>query len=292
MSRFTPRVGIISDNHGSWSAEGFPGLYHAERVWKKLSLFHASVLFLETSSGGWCALREYGTATAVRRIKQVFASKYKDELFPEIEVHDVFESRAQPPSPPPPPPRRASGPAAESARDAPRPDAPTLRRSSIQQAPRRTPTSPAPPDAPTNQRASYNEDEIAPAIPYAAQTPDSPTLRRSSMRDEEPETDPTRAPPDAPTNQRASYNEDEIAPAIPYAAPTPDSPTLRRSSIRDEASTKHPTRRASEPTEAIYRSQETDKPTLRRASYTLPPHLAASLAIDPNADGVDDNDAA
>ena len=241
MSRFTPRVGIISDNHGSWSAEGFPGLYHAERVWKKLSLFHASVLFLETSSGGWCAHREYGTATAVRRIKQVFASKYKDELFPEIEVHDVFESRAPPPPPLPPPPRRSSGPAAESARDAPRPDAPTLR-SSILQAPRRVPTSPAPPDAPTNQRASYNEDEIAPAIPYAAQTPDSPTLRRSS--------------------------------------------------IRDEASTKHPTRRASEPTEAIYRSQETGKPTLRRASYTLPPHLAASLAIDPNADGVDDNDAA
>lgn len=332
MGRFTPRVAIVADDHGTWYAEGFPGLYHAERAWKKLSPLHASVLFLETSSGGWCPLKEYGTAKAVAAIRDAFDATYRAALYPD--------SKPRTTTPPPPPSRRASAPTAESAPE--KAAAPMNRRSSYNDAPEgavdisreAAPPPPAPYAAPkvttpTLRRSNIFQKEELPPKPYAAPPAAAPTLRRSSIRQGDDAAAPTAAaaPEAAPTNRRSSDNRDvpvdelaavdvscEAAPA-PYLAPKVTAPTLRRSNIfRNESAADSyagapataPTlrrlippladdaepstlkaRRASEPTPSpSYRSQETNKPTLRRSSYNpvVPIEIPADILADADED--------
>ena len=102
--RFAPRCCVVSDNHGTWTAEKFDTLNQAERVWGGLSLWFASVLFIETRDGDFSAFKEYGTSSAVQRIKARFHDEYKLNLFASREGQRAAFAQpvsAQPVAPPP-----------------------------------------------------------------------------------------------------------------------------------------------------------------------------------------------
>ena len=94
---FVPRAAIVSDNHGTWSAEKFATLHQAERAWSGLSMWFASVLFIERMDGTFNAFKEYGTGSSVQKIKSRFQEEYQHSLFASVHEQQAAFAQAQAP---------------------------------------------------------------------------------------------------------------------------------------------------------------------------------------------------